>query len=74
MLFSDAWNENIALFETFLKIHLNPPIIYYGFNQLSVQRNGRKSVQWNGLTVFEISSMDHTYFEVVDDGWHHVEY
>ena len=31
-LFSDAWSENAAFFERLMEIHLNPPILYYGFN------------------------------------------
>ena len=29
---SDVWSENAALFERLMKIHSNPPILYYGFN------------------------------------------
>ena len=31
MLFSDVWSENAALFERLVKIHSNPPILYFGF-------------------------------------------
>ena len=30
-LFFDVWSENAALFERIMKIHSNPPILYYGF-------------------------------------------
>ena len=30
-LFSDVWSENAALFKKLMKIHSNPPILYYGF-------------------------------------------
>ena len=30
-MLSDVWSENAALFERLMKIHLNPPILYYGF-------------------------------------------
>ena len=32
MLFSNVWRENAALFKRLMKIHSNPPILYYGFN------------------------------------------
>ena len=35
MLFSDVWSENAALFERLMEIHSNPPILYYGFNDIS---------------------------------------
>ena len=31
-LFCGLWSENAALFERLMKIHSNPPILYYGFN------------------------------------------
>ena len=33
-LFFDVWRENAALFERFMEIYSNPPIlhVYYGFN------------------------------------------
>ena len=31
-LFSGVRSENAALFERMMKIHSNPPILYYGFN------------------------------------------
>ena len=31
-LFSDVWSEIAALFKRLIKIHSNPPIVYYGFN------------------------------------------
>ena len=31
-MFSDVWSENVALFKRWLKIHSNPPVLYYGFN------------------------------------------
>ena len=33
-MFSGVWSENAALFERLMKIHSNPPILYYnhGFN------------------------------------------
>ena len=36
-LFSGVWSENAALFERFMKIHSNPPILYYGINLGVVQ-------------------------------------
>ena len=35
-LFSDVWSENAALFERLMEIHSNPPILYYGFNPLTM--------------------------------------
>ena len=29
-----VWSENAALFKRFMKIHLNPPILYYDFNSI----------------------------------------
>ena len=34
-LFSDVWSENAALFKRLMKIHSNPPILYYGFKAIS---------------------------------------
>ena len=34
MLFSDVWSENAALFKALVKIHSNPPMLYYGFNPI----------------------------------------
>ena len=30
---SGLWSENAALYERFMEIYSNPPILYYGFNQ-----------------------------------------
>ena len=30
-LCSNVWNENAADFKRLMKIHLNPPVLYYGF-------------------------------------------
>ena len=32
-MFSNVWSENATLFERLVKIHSNPPILYYGFKQ-----------------------------------------
>ena len=32
-MFSDVWNENAAIFKRLVKIHSNPPILYYGINR-----------------------------------------
>ena len=33
-MFSNVWSENTSLFERLMKIHSNPPKLYYGFNKL----------------------------------------
>ena len=32
-LFYDVWSENAGLFKRLMKIHSNPPILYYGFDR-----------------------------------------
>ena len=33
-LFSDVWSEKDALLKRLLKIHSNPPILYYDFKEI----------------------------------------
>ena len=41
MLFSDIWNENAALFRRSMKIHSNPPILYWFYQGVTSTRRAR---------------------------------
>ena len=35
------WSENAALFERLMEIHSSPPVLYYGFNFLTMDYGNR---------------------------------
>ena len=37
-MFTDVWSENAALFKRLMKINSNPPILYYGFNDIMISK------------------------------------
>ena len=36
-MFSDVWSENAALFERFMEIHSNPPILPYVPKKITIR-------------------------------------
>ena len=63
-LFSDVWSENAALFKRLMKIHSNPPILYYGF---------KVENYWSKFKMILVSFAGHLWESSARlrlDGWH----
>ena len=58
-MFPDVWSENAALLERLMEIHLNPPVLSYGFNiHINYQ------IQWN-LVITRSDITKSSYNEVI---------
>ena len=55
----DVWKENAALFERFMEIHSNPPILYYGFNYTECQKKLLTLILRTTLTKIHYIKMNH---------------
>ena len=60
-MFSEVWNENSALFKRLMKIHSNPPLLYYGckWNYRIINLSLKRWLpHWRMTMVYEISWAD----------------